>query len=296
MSSTSPYVVNPIKGNPHTHTIIFLHGRDSDGEEFADELFESEASPSTSSTTTIGLTLPDLLPTIKWVFPSAPLLRWARFDREMSQWFDMWSTENPCERPELQITGLKQSIKYIQSVVDREAALLKEQGGRERVFLAGISQGFAAAIASYFAEGRGDLAGVIGLSSWMPFVEQVEGYLDNLPIMEDGRGMNDVMVARKLSQIYRFGDEELGEESSGAGEGSARIAFTTPLFLGHCADDKVVSKENGERMKRALTAIVDRCCGRVEWHLYEGGGHWLNEPQGVDDLVKFIRENMAKGG
>ncbi|KAK4210283.1 phospholipase/carboxylesterase [Rhypophila decipiens] len=295
MASATPYVVNPIEGNPHTHTIIFLHGRDSVAKEFADELFESEASPSTESTST-GLTLPDLLPTIKWVFPSAPLLHSARFNKEMSQWFDMWSAQSPSERPELQIPGLKQSIKYIQSVVDCEATLLKKGGGRERVFLAGISQGFAAAIASYFAEGRGDLAGVIGLSSWMPFVEQAEGCLDNLPIMKDGRGMNDVMVTRKLSQIYRFGDEEVGEEIPGVEEGSARIAFRTSLFLEHCADDKVVPKENGERMKKALTAIVDRCCGRVEWHLYEGGGQWLNEPQGVDDLVKFIRENMAKGG
>ena len=73
----------------HTHTVIFLHGRDSDGREFADEFFESEASGPVEQ----PRKLRDLLPGIRWVFPSAPILRSERFGIEMSQWFDIWSAK-----------------------------------------------------------------------------------------------------------------------------------------------------------------------------------------------------------
>ena len=43
----------------HTHTIIFLHGRGSDGPEFASEFFVSRASNKK--------TLPEMFPQIKWV-------------------------------------------------------------------------------------------------------------------------------------------------------------------------------------------------------------------------------------
>ncbi|KAM7191696.1 putative carboxylesterase, partial [Rhypophila sp. PSN 637] len=258
---------------------------------FAPKLFERKASPSTTTSTSTGLALPDLLPTIRWVFPTAQLNFTSRFDTEMMQWFEMRSVKNPSEENEFQIPGLVRSMQYILSIIEYEAAILKRGGGgREKIFLAGMSSGFATAIESYFADGKGGFAGLIGLCSWLPFVEQVEGYLDSIPIVNDRRGMDGVpvMVARKLSQIYRFGE-------SGFGLGGE--AYTpTSIFLAHCADDKNAPKENGERMKNALTGIVDRCGGRVEWHLYEHGGHELNEPQGVDDLVKFIRANMAKGG
>jgi len=32
----------------------------------------------------------------------------------------------------------------------------------------------------------------------------------------------------------------------------------------------------------------------VIWHEYEDGGHWINEPQGVDDFVNFLRQAMRE--
>ncbi|KAK0661592.1 hypothetical protein QBC41DRAFT_235826 [Cercophora samala] len=32
----------------------------------------------------------------------------------------------------------------------------------------------------------------------------------------------------------------------------------------------------------------------VEWHEYDDGGHWINEPQGVDDFVAFLRRTMGE--
>ena len=42
--SLPPHVAGPSEGSLHTYTVIFLHGRDSEAEEFACEFFESEAS------------------------------------------------------------------------------------------------------------------------------------------------------------------------------------------------------------------------------------------------------------
>ncbi|KAI0175873.1 lysophospholipase II [Hypoxylon sp. FL1284] len=227
MAST---VVLPREG--HSHTVIWLHGRDSSAEEFSSEFFESEASQPEGQ----PRTLPDLFPTIKWVFPQAPLLRAARFDvEEMSQWFDMWSVEDPQERPELQEHGLLDSIAQILRVVREE----EEAVPRHKILLAGISQGFATAISTYLADGAPRFAGLIGLSSWIP----------------------------------PFAYNLLHTTDPSAGK--------SPVFLAHCEDDDVVPIENGEHLRDALRVQM----GAVEWAQYEDGGHWINEPEGVDDIT-----------
>ncbi|KAI0002716.1 lysophospholipase II [Xylariaceae sp. FL0662B] len=222
----------------HSHTIIWLHGRDSHAAEFSSELFESEASQPEGQ----PRTLPDLFPTIKWVFPQAPLLRAERFDVEnMPQWFDMWSVENPQERPELQEHGLRNSIAQILSTVREETV------PRHKIFLAGISQGFATAISAFFASGDTQFAGLIGLCSWLPpFAERIlQTPMDPL-------------------------------------------AGKAPVFLAHSSDDDVVPIGNGKLLRDALRIHMET----VEWKEYKEGGHWINEPEGVDDIVRFLRANM----
>lgn len=132
--SVSPYIVGPSAGHAHTHTIILLHGRDSQAQEFASEFFECEASGSEADRT-----LPALFPTVRWVFPQATTLPSERFNVDMSQWFDMWSVENAQESVELQVPGLLSSIASIKALVKEEELLVP----RKRIFLGGISQGFA---------------------------------------------------------------------------------------------------------------------------------------------------------
>ncbi|KAI0479847.1 lysophospholipase II [Xylaria cf. heliscus] len=236
MASDATYTVEPQA--THTHTVIFLHGRDSNCEEFADEFFESEASEPIDQ----PRTLRDLFPNIRWVFPSAPTLQSQRFGTEMSQWFDMWSVENPAERPELQQPGLHQSIEQILGVIKKEEMLVP----RERIFLAGISQGFAIAIAAFLSDTSMTFAGLIGLSSWMPAALRTE---DTANIEE----------------------------------------HLPPVFLSHSVDDDVVPINNG----RELRDVLQSRRFQVEWREYEDGGHWVNEPQGVDDIAHFMTRHMA---
>lgn len=224
----------------HTHTVIFLHGRDSHAVEFASELFESEASG------TGPRTLPDLFPTVRWVFPSAPARRSARFDAEMRQWFDVWSVENPAERPELQEAGMLQSVRRIGGLIREESRKVP----RSHIFLGGISQGFTTALASYLSDepcgGEGGIAGLVGLCGWMPEMRR------------DG-----LLIPRAV------GD--------------------TPVFLGHSVDDDVVPIERGRELRDRLLALKFS----VEWREYADGGHWVNEPQGVDDIAGFLKAHMT---
>ena len=135
--STFPCVIGPPEGSPHTHTVIFLHGRDSNAVEFASEFFESEASgPEADRTMT------SLFPTIRWVFPQATTLRSARFNSDMSQWFDMWSLDNVQERSGMQVAGLRLSVETVLQIIKDEERIVP----RDRIFLAGISQGFATCV------------------------------------------------------------------------------------------------------------------------------------------------------
>ena len=248
----------------HTHTVIFLHGRDSDCEQFASELFESEASQPADG----ARTLPDLFPTIRWVFPGASELHSERFDMVLSQWFDMWSTENPNERSEIQHDGMRNSVAQILDVIRHEETLIP----RNKIFLGGISQGFATALAAFFADGQG-LAGLIGLCSWMPLLGAVE-----LDATATGQTASENAL-RMHSAYFGTHPERI----------SPSHLFGTDVFLAHTEDDDVVPYQHGVTLKDTLTRLGHD----VDWHLYQDGGHWINEPQGVDDLADFLRPRMG---
>ncbi|KAI0452037.1 lysophospholipase II [Xylaria acuta] len=206
MTSDTTYIIEPKAA--HTHTIIFLHGRDSNCKEFADELLESEASESVDQ----PQTLQGLFPNIRWVFPTAPALPSKRFGTDMSQWFDMWSVENPAERPELQHPGLHQSIEKILGVIKKEEMLVP----RERIF---------------FADTPGGFAGSIGLCSWMPASSRAE---DD---QRSGDTANIENLARYAQHLRPIVMESIR---------------STPVFLSHSVDDNVVPIKNGRELRDIL--------------------------------------------
>lgn len=241
-------IVLPQTGHHHSHTIILLHGKGSNGQEFAAEFFESEtgADYATEGPQAFG----DLFPTVRWVFPSAPQTRSTRFDCIESQWFDMWSVENPDEKVELQVDGLVESILLLRRTIAEEAQIIPQN----KIFLGGISQGFATAIAAYLLDDF-DVAGLVGLCTWMP------------------KGAYRVIASSDKIEVRRRGN-----------------TIRAPVFLGHARDDNVVPIDNG----LALGEFLLQRGFAVECHEYSSGGHWINEPQGVHDIVSFLRSNMDK--
>ncbi|GKZ86319.1 hypothetical protein AnigIFM56816_001371 [Aspergillus niger] len=248
---------------PHTHTAILLHGRGSNGPEFAEELF--------SSSTSTGQNLPSQLPTWRWVFPTAKDCWNDRFQEELCAWFDAHSLDDITERQESQIPGLQESVTYILSILEREIELL---GGRTtHVYLGGISQGMATALWSWFCAScrvKGRLGEVLGFCGWLPFAERFEnGDLDG------GRRM-----------------VEFCSSVVGVSVGEDMRVLHTPVLLGHGTDDPMVSVQLG----RQVVGIMKRAGMEVEWMEYvgaEGDGHWIKAPEGFDAILRFLQSGSG---
>jgi lysophospholipase-2 len=56
------------------------------------------------------------------------------------------------------------------------------------------------------------------------------------------------------------------------------MALQTPILIEHAQDDHVVPLALSENLRHNLG----------QWREYADGGHWINEPQGIDGLVYLI--------
>lgn len=161
----APHVILP--SSPHTHTIIILHGRGSNGPDFAQELFESR--------TSMGLSLQEHMPGWKWVFPTSQTRFSTVFQQEMDEWFDIYSLTDPSLRQELQAEGLQQSVAFVRRLVEQEISLVDGDAGK--IVLGGISQGCATAIRAMLPSPK--LGAFVGFCSWMPFPSHVQEICSN---------------------------------------------------------------------------------------------------------------------
>ncbi|RDW87388.1 hypothetical protein BP5796_03082 [Coleophoma crateriformis] len=218
----------------HTHTVIFLHGREDFGEDLAQYFFHSKASD--------GNSLAEIFPSIKWVFPTAKLRYSAQRDFEfskssfaevlkgeevISQWFDVWDIKVPDNRQELMIPGLQESIKHINSIIQEEA----EKVPLEKSILGGISQGCATAIYTLLSSSINlGLGGFIGLSSWLPFQSVIESIPpDNARISSHIQDILQTSRDKNTTDVILSASEGVCQQSAGK----------TPVFLAHTWDDEV---------------------------------------------------------
>jgi predicted esterase len=238
--------VEPLE--PHTHTIVFLHGRGDNAHNFAASLAHSRDSSHRS--------LIAALPSFRWIFPEAPTRKCASSPDEWPQWFDVWNVRDFSENEYLQAVGLKEVVPIIRRLLINEASLL---GGRlDRVVLAGISMGAATAAhvlfnfdAGQFVHGR--LAAFVGFSCRCPFA---------------GRSLAEM---RNVLELEGVPDHN-------------RVIQNTPVLLEHCIDDPLVLVQNGRGMRETLREFG----AQVKWKEYTSGGHWFNSPAGIDDAVEFL--------
>lgn len=237
----------------HSHTIILLHGRDSKATEFSAELFESEALN--------GYTLPQALPSYKWIFPSAKPRYSKRFDCDLTQWFDIWSLEEPTQHEELQVDGLAENAAWLLRIISNELAVVPP----ERIVLGGISQGCVTAIHTLLLHSL-SLGGFVGLCGWSPSWNNIAKY-------SAAPSLSEYDSQRPLTISYSHTSKSLSRPS-------------TPVYLGHCRDDTVISIRLGQELSAALKkeGLI------VQWKEYEEGGHWVNEPGGIDDILSFLQE------
>ncbi|KAL8769578.1 MAG: hypothetical protein Q9209_004510 [Squamulea sp. 1 TL-2023] len=248
---------------PHTHTIIALHGRGSNGTEFAEELFEDK--------TPNNQTLPEALPSCKWIFPTSRTRHSTVFQEDMTEWFDLYSTTDPSKEADLQVEGLRDSIKYVLALIEEEISFTKP----EKIILLGTSQGCATAVHALLA-GNYRLGGLVGLCGWMPFRKQIEEHI------ELGR-------ERKVQGLCLEGfyEKTLGLQGMAKynTEGNAR----TPVYLAHCDDDDVIDVALGRELDDTLRCQLGM---KVTWIVSATGGHWVDGPQGLKNIVDWMVEKV----
>jgi predicted esterase len=252
-------VIEPRSGHPHTHTVIFLHGRGDRASNFAKGIQYMTWSNSRRQTPV------DLLPTFRWVFPNAGQKPCARPGSlpSMNQWFDVWDHLNFKDHEDLQLPGLRDSVPRIRELIADEAARL---GGRyDKIVLMGISQGGATSVHTLLNLGLPDaysgpkrLGAFVGVASRMPF---------------PGRSLKDT---RGL----------LGLE----GTPSDELVLNTPVLLEHCVDDPTVLVEGGRQLKEQLQGYGVS----VTWKEYPVGGHWFKSPEGLEDLHEFLTRVLPR--
>jgi predicted esterase len=238
---------------PHTHTVIFLHGRGDNARSFSASLAHSRDSRNRS--------LVDAFPSFRWVFPQAPLRPLAAEPgTTWHQWFDVWNVRDFAEREDIQAPGLRESVGVVRGLVAGEAETL---GGRwDRVVLAGISMGAATGVHTLFnldvpLDGGGRLAAFLGFCARCPFA---------------GRGLGEMRAVLDLDGV----------------PGDDGVLRRTPVLLEHCVDDPLVKIENGRGLRDTLSGFG----ATVEWMEYPRGGHWFHSPGGMDDVVEFLEKQV----
>lgn len=239
---------------PHTHTVVFLHGRGDNASNFSASLAYSCDSRNRS--------IIEAFPSFRWVFPQAPIRKGASSEAVWSQWFDVWDVRDFSSREELQAAGLKEVVPALRRILAKEAALLG--GSWNRVVLAGISMGAATSVHTLLnldvpAEGGGGLAAFLGFSCRCPF------------------------AGRTIAGMREILDLEGVPEHS-------HVLSNTPMLLEHCVDDPLVLVQNG----RGLRDILRGFGAQVIWKEYQKGGHWFNSPVGMDDAVEFLNHVLAQ--
>lgn len=253
------HVVEPQQGQPHTHTVIFLHGRGDNARDFK-RCIEYNTWCNSRRDSPI-----EAFPTLRWVFPTAGLkpCDGPGNPPSMSQWFDLFDHTNLKLREEIQAPGLRDSVGRVRNLIAEEAAKL---GGRyDKIVLMGISQGGATSVHTLlnlvFPEGyQGPkrLGAFVGIACRLPF---------------PGRSLNDTRAILGLD-----------------GRPDDEVIRNTPIILEHCVDDPTVRFEGGQGLRRQLEGFG----ATVVWKEYPEGGHWFKSPEGLDDVTTFLSHVLPK--
>ncbi|KAG6040269.1 hypothetical protein E4U41_001106 [Claviceps citrina] len=284
-----PIVIPPLQ-QPHQHTIIFLHGRGSNAHKFHRPLLDTTILDADG----IRRTFQDALPTARFVFPTAPMSRAAKYARmRIHQWFDGAGDWDPGAAR----GGMRPSMEYVRRLVQSEIRAVG--GDSRRVVLAGLSQGCATALMSVLLWVGEPLGAVVGLCGFIPIcahlVAVFDGDYDEAEEEEEGgdQGCDGDVFEREdgwspRSPVQRVLDELREEtELEDVAEPSHLGFSSTPVFLGHGTLDPRVGVSQALLAHELLQKM-----GMGELRTYEGLGHWYSSEM-LCHVVSFLRRHLA---
>ncbi|MDH5660254.1 MAG: alpha/beta hydrolase [Gammaproteobacteria bacterium] len=182
-----------IDSNDSTHSIIWLHGLGADGHDFEPIVDE------------LTLKLP-----VRFVFPHAPSMPvTVNNGLTMPAWYDIKAAQIDNLQDE---TGIKKSQQLILALIEREI----DRGVKSsNIILAGFSQGGAIALHTGLRYDK-PLAGIMGLSTYLPLVESVKKEIHdanrNTPILL-AHGAHDPIIPFELAEKTNICLNQLGYAS-----------------------------------------------------------------------------------
>ena len=191
-NSETPEPVVVETGSDPALAVIWLHGLGADGHDFEGVVAEMDlpAEP------------------IRFVFPHAPVIR-VRVNGgvPMRAWYDI---AHPEIARDPDVEGMRRSVAEVERLVGRE---ISRGISRERIVLAGFSQGGVIALLATFSTGL-RYAGVLALSTYLPSSPQL-GLVDSPTPLLMIHGTEDPVVP------YRVGKSSF-ERIVGLGGGGER--------------------------------------------------------------------------
>jgi predicted esterase len=280
-----PVIYEPLQ-LPHKTTIVFLHGRGFIAEKFSGTLLSEHTQQQQEFRT--------CFPQTRFVFPVAPLMRATKYRRTiMHQWYDGSGDWEPEARG-----NMRETAEYIQALLRDEMHLV--DGDASRIVLAGISQGCSMALTSLLLWDGPPLGAVVGMCGFMPITAPL------LDIMEgdDGTDGSDVFEFEAANVGSPSGSALDGNEAAmqqvinslweetelpGAAPRSPFSFQSTPLFLGHGLQDTEVHHSHA----REAVRLLEHMGMAVEFHAYEGLGHWYSAEM-LSDVVMFLANALAR--
>lgn len=284
-----PFVIEPTA--QHTHSFILLHGLGSNGEKFGKELIDTGVCSD-------GKKLVDIFPGARFIFPTSKKRRSTAFGRAMlRQWFDIRSLDDPSYRQDGQLKGLVESSQEIREILDEELKKISHQN----IILGGLSQGCATALCCLLSLNF-PLGGFIGMSGWLPFQKEIEAAArdeddssDDNPFgsdtedpFEHSEGEEGPVIQDPISRVINLTRDLLCLDKL-ENTSKTNSPLLTPVFLGHGEADDKVKPCYGKSAYETLVAGGFQ----VTWKCYSDQGHWYKIPDEIDDLVKFIREQVG---
>ncbi|MGI9263805.1 MAG: alpha/beta hydrolase [Gammaproteobacteria bacterium] len=164
MSDENSSIVEPLEvveattGENPSASVIWLHGLGADGHDFEP-------------------IVPDLKlpggPDLRFVFPHAPVRPVTiNAGYPMRAWYDIRSIDRSAPSD---IDGIKSSMAGVRSLIENEVS---RGVATDRIILAGFSQGGGIALNTALRYPK-PLAGVIGLSTWVPGIDDLEAECDS---------------------------------------------------------------------------------------------------------------------
>jgi lysophospholipase-2 len=235
---------------PHTYTLIFLHGRGDSASIFG-PAFTADVTRSRRRYCNLKLIFPTPAPTFSTLFY-----------RHISQWFDFNAGTDPKLYTREHLDGLRETVEHVHALIDAEiAAGIPE----ERILLGGLNQGCAVALTALLLGGR-KLAGVMGMSGWLPFAGEIRRALagKGMPVGALVNGSRDVDVptwdadeATKMQERTKIIGmlRERVLQKPALEEAVVAEMLRTPAWLGHGDADEVIRYLVGREIYGALKAL-----------------------------------------